>query len=258
MKTLLAFVVFSAILLATSYFVPVTADSVSIYPDKSMFTEDEQVTFFGTVGETDFSEPVTVIIRDSNDNFVMMGNSLSTMDGKFEVTVNPEPKLMTRGIHTATLYLNDVQTDEKTYFDFSPDGSPIVHTEAEEQLIFSIIHDQNFSEEVSVEDTKIVDSFDNEIDIASVEKPILISADVTNLGSDNQSFTYIVQIKDENDLSVSISWITGVLGSGQNFDVSVSWIPEYGGLYEAEIYVWEKISGGPVLSKPQSIPIIVV
>lgn len=258
MKTLLAFVVFFAIILATNYFVPITADSVSIRTDKLLYPEGEQITFLGTVEEADFNEPVNVVIRDSDNNFVVMGSSFSGSDGKFEIKVSADEKFVNKGMYTVTLFLNDVQTDEKTYFDFSPDGSTVIHSEAEEQLIHSINSDQNFVEEVSVGGIEIVDSSDNELQITSVYKQILISAEVTNLDGDTQSFSYIVQIKDENEANVALSWVSGILSSEQTFDVSVSWTPEEEGIYEAEIFVWDEISGGLALSEPQKVPIIVV
>lgn len=258
MKVLMAFVVFSAMLLATNYFVPITADSVSIHTNKSLYSGSEQITFQGTVEETDFNEPVSVVIRDSKENFVVMESSFSGSDGKFEINVLPDGKFVNKGLYTATLFLNDVQTDEKTFFDFSPDGSAVIHSENEEQLIQSINHDENFVEEVSVDRAQVVDRSDNELKTASVDKQILISAEVTNLDGDIQSFSYIVQIKDENEATAALSWVSGTLKSDQTFDVSVSWTPEYEGIYEAKIFVWDEISGGLALSEPQIVPLIVV
>lgn len=258
MKTMLGFVIFSIILLTTNYSEPIAADSVSIYTDKTLYHNGEEIIFFGTVEEADFNEPVSVVVRDSQDNFVIMGSSLVTSESKFEITVPTDPKFENKGMHTATLFLNDLKTDEQNYFDFSPDGSAVIHTESEKQLIQSINQYKTFVEGVSVDEAQVVDSFDNEIDITTVDKPVLISADVTNLEADNQSFAYIIQIKDDENTTISISWITGVLSPDQTFDVSLSWTPEYAGLYNAEIYVWDQISEANALSEPQMVTLIVV
>src|SRR5215472_11448514 len=72
-----------------------------------------------------------------------------------------------------------------------------------------------------------------------VNKQVQITADVSNGQDRDQSFAYLVQIKDQNGVVVQLSWLTGTLTPGQSLNPSQSWTPSYAGSYTAEIFVWD-------------------
>ncbi len=86
-----------------------------------------------------------------------------------------------------------------------------------------------------------------------VDKQIMIVADVANNQDRQQAFAYIVQIKDQNDVTVSLSWLTGMLSPFQTFSPAQSWIPSLPGKYDVEIFVWSSIDNPDALSPPQKI-----
>lgn len=88
-----------------------------------------------------------------------------------------------------------------------------------------------------------------------IDKQIMIVADVVNNLDRQQSFAYIVQIKDQNDVTVSLSWLTGMLSPNQTFSPAQSWIPDMPGTYNVEIFVWSSIDNPDALSPPQKITI---
>ena len=88
-----------------------------------------------------------------------------------------------------------------------------------------------------------------------VDKQIQIVADLTNNQYKDQSFAYLVQIKDVNGVTVSLSWITGLLSAGQTMSPAQSWTPSVEGTYTAEIFVWASIDNPDALSAPLSIKI---
>lgn len=88
-----------------------------------------------------------------------------------------------------------------------------------------------------------------------VDKQIQIVADLTNNQNKDQSFAYLVQIKDTNGVTVSLSWITGLLSSGQTMSPAQSWTPSVEGIYTAEIFVWESIDNPDALSAPLTLKI---
>lgn len=96
---------------------------------------------------------------------------------------------------------------------------------------------------------------DSPIEIASkssktVEtgKQIQIAADLQNNQDFEQDFAYIVQIQNENGVTVSLAWLTGTLQPAQSFSPAISWIPNEAGQYEATIFVWESITNPSALS----------
>jgi hypothetical protein len=93
---------------------------------------------------------------------------------------------------------------------------------------------------------------------ALVDTQVEITADLTNNQDRTQSFAYLVQIQDENGVTMSLSWITGSLEPGQFMSPSQSWTPTSLGRYTAQIFVWESVDNPDALSVPLTIKINVV
>jgi len=93
---------------------------------------------------------------------------------------------------------------------------------------------------------------------ALVDTQVQIVADLTNNQNRVQPFAYLVQIQDENGVTVSLSWITGSLEPGQFMNPSQSWTPTSTGKYTAQIFVWESVDNPDALSVPLTIKISVV
>jgi hypothetical protein len=99
---------------------------------------------------------------------------------------------------------------------------------------------------------RTVDAFGNSLDTVSVDQQVQISADLSNGQDREQAFAYLVQIQDENGVTVSLAWITGSLSSGQSFSPALSWIPSEAGTYTATAFVWESVDNPTALSPPVS------
>lgn len=90
-----------------------------------------------------------------------------------------------------------------------------------------------------------------------VNKQVQIAADVSNGQDRDQSFAYLVQIKDQNGVVIQLSWLTGTLTPSQSLNPSQSWTPTSPGSYTAEIFVWNSINNPDALSPPLSMTIAV-
>lgn len=84
----------------------------------------------------------------------------------------------------------------------------------------------------------------------TVGNQIMVTADVTNNQNTSQSFAYITQIKNEKQVVISLSWLTGSLSPRQSLSPAQSWTPTEPGLYTVEIFVWESIDNPDALSPP--------
>lgn len=106
---------------------------------------------------------------------------------------------------------------------------------------------------------RLVNSFGAPVvDLLNVNQQVQITADVKNLTDATQNFTYIVQIKNENDIVVSLSWISGLsLAPNQTLSPAISWMPHSPGTFTAEIYVWESLKNQFALAKQVDITAIV-
>lgn len=91
-----------------------------------------------------------------------------------------------------------------------------------------------------------------------VGKQVQITTDLTNGQDRTQPFAYIVQIRNQDGVVYSLSWITGTLDAGQSLSPSQSWMPTSPGTYTAEIFVWASVNNPDALSPPLTMKIIVL
>jgi len=85
-------------------------------------------------------------------------------------------------------------------------------------------------------------------DNVNAGQQIQISADVINHQTKSQNFIYLVQIKNESDIVVSLGWISGQLTPDQKLSPSLSWSPKDSGKFTAEIFVWSGFKDHSALS----------
>lgn len=104
---------------------------------------------------------------------------------------------------------------------------------------------------------KVAAKLQNGVWQVPVNKQVQITADVNNGQDRDQPFAYIVQVKDQNDVVVQLSWLTGTLTSGQSLNPAQSWTPTTPGSYTAEIFVWNSITNPDALSPPLTMNITV-
>jgi len=83
-----------------------------------------------------------------------------------------------------------------------------------------------------------------------VGEQIMIMADISNNQDVQQNFAYITQVKNDDDVVISLSWLTGSLSPRQSFSPAQSWIPNESGNYHIQVFVWESIDNPEALSPP--------
>ena len=105
---------------------------------------------------------------------------------------------------------------------------------------------------------RVVDAFGSSVAEVSVDQQVQIAADVSNGQSSDQAFAYLVQVQDENGVTVSLAWITGSLTANQSMSPALSWTPSASGSYTATVFVWESVSNPTALSPTVSVNIDVV
>lgn len=93
----------------------------------------------------------------------------------------------------------------------------------------------------SIEDLYIADSSGKQINELMKDNQIQITSHIHNNQDYSQPFTSIIQITDEQNRIVSLSWITGKLSKLQNFELSQSWTPINSGNYQIETFVWKSL-----------------
>lgn len=113
-------------------------------------------------------------------------------------------------------------------------------------------------EHTSASNARILDSTGNSLSKVNVGQQIQIVSDVTNQENKEQPFAYLIQIQDNNGITLSLSWITGSMAPKQTLNLGQSWLPTTAGTYITQIFVWESITNPNALSTPLSLQIQVV
>ncbi len=101
------------------------------------------------------------------------------------------------------------------------------------------------------------DSTGNQISTVSASDQIQIVGKILNTQNLKQKFVYLFQVKDKNNLVVSISWIQGEISANQNLDISQSWVPQESGNYTIETYAWNSLTSATPLSPSLSSSVFV-
>ena len=110
---------------------------------------------------------------------------------------------------------------------------------------------------ISVEDVFVADSFGKPIFEPTINERIQIVGIISNNQNYDQSFTYIIQVKDQDGTVVSISWIQGKLTSNQRLELSQSWTPTAAGNYNIESFVWKSLKDPAPLSPISSFSYLI-
>ena len=175
--------------------------------------------------------------------------------GIFEGTVEFDPESASQG-HRLQVTEGDIVTAE--YGDYTlppPDGEGDSLSISATTLIGSIVPPL---ERAPASNPAIVDAFNNALASVSVDQQVQITADLTSGQDRDQDFAYLVQVQNEDGVTIALSWITGTLGAGATFSPSQSWTPSETGSYTATMFVWESVSNPTALSPQLSITIDVV
>jgi len=105
---------------------------------------------------------------------------------------------------------------------------------------------------ISVEDVFLADSFGVPIE-PTINEQIQIVGMISNNQNYDQSFVYIIQVRDQDRTVVSLSWIQGELTSNQSLELSQSWTPTESGNYAIETFVWNSLKDQIPLSPNSSL-----
>jgi hypothetical protein len=113
-------------------------------------------------------------------------------------------------------------------------------------------------ERADLTNVRLVNSFGESLSQnINTNQQIQVSADITNKQTNAQQFVYIVEILNEHQITLKITWFSGTLNPQQTFSPAISWLPNTPGTYTAKVYLWDSISNADALSRPLEIKFIV-
>ena len=121
-KNLFSLTIFG--MLFSSIAIPAFAEVETIQTDKLFYSNGDKIIFSGTV-DYDSTGLVSIVIRDSNEKFVLLTQALIKSDNTFERSVNSNEQFSVHGIYNATGFIVKISEGAFTIFDYSLDGSPV-------------------------------------------------------------------------------------------------------------------------------------
>jgi hypothetical protein len=156
-----------------------------------------------------------------------------------------------------------VQFSESVYFTIYCDGPASLHMrivgEKPKDTEFSIdarlllppviqFDDRPAIERAPASNLLLLDPSGKPVDAPRVGSEILIETEITNSLNMKLPFTYFVQVKDEDGFVLSLDWITGDLAPQQKLEPALRWMPEEGGKFTIETFVWLSVNDPEILS----------
>ena len=119
-------------IIAVALVMPAYADIKSFKTDKTFYKKGDKIIFSGAVEDEDVGEFVTVVVEDPAGNFVTLGSGYVTVDKNFTVTIDTDAKKIrekfdSHGVYNATGFVENKTNSKWVVFDFSLDGSPVIH-----------------------------------------------------------------------------------------------------------------------------------
>ena len=144
---------------------------------------------------------------------------------------------------------NDSEIDEsKTDDDEEVDENPSFYLDENDkpiEIVVPPIGENYFS------NFRVIGESGNSVSFTTPDHMLVFTSDLANPKKITQHYSYIIQIKDDENKVLAIKWFEGSVGPGESVSPKISWIPETVGRYHITSFVWEGIEHPKPLGSPQ-------
>lgn len=109
-----------------------------------------------------------------------------------------------------------------------------------------------------IKNPRLVNSFGEPVSQnINTNQQVQVHAEITNRQDIQQDFVYIVQILNEDKVTLKLTWFIARLNPQQTLSPAISWSTDEPGTYTAKIYVWDSIKDASALTSSTELKIIV-
>ena len=204
-------------------------DTLTLKTNSEIYYPNDKLIVFGNASS---SATVTVIVLNPLNNTIAVAQSNADASGFYNITVFTYPS-----------------TAVGSY----PYGNYTVKVSSAGESLEKVVRFTARMElPIQLGNISFVNMFGSPINKLTPGRLVVIQCKMMNLESITHNYTFIVQVKDENGVIVSFSFITGKIHSGDSMTPGVSWTPANVGNYSIEVYVWESFISMKPLAKMQS------
>ncbi len=220
--------------------------AISIAVDLTRHNPSDTVTVSGNVSHAIRNKSVVFMVADPENKLYTRGQTELKPDGTFEWAFKVADTVSAGTWTVKAKYIDEVTT---TSFEIvKPNAATNTPEPAKPEPIASVPTMTFKNEKVTIARSTITDQASTQLSNVIVGQPAMIQSVVRNNQETEQTFAYMVQIKDSNGVTVKLEAIEGVLPAGKSFTVGVSWTPETVGSYSAETFVWKSLKESVPLS----------
>jgi len=101
----------------------------------------------------------------------------------------------------------------------------------------------------------IIETPVNGIVEAEKGQELVLERIIENKKDAKQQFIYILQVKDSDGVTISLSWVKGEVAPNDSIKMSQTWNGEYSGAYILQIFVWESMENPTILAPVHDVMI---
>ncbi len=212
--------------------------TISVAVDKIRYSAGDTVTLSGKVLNAVQNKSVIFQVVDPTDSLYTRGQAELKADGTFEWFFKVADIAPVGSWSIKTKFADQVATAsfEIERLDVAAAPEPVKQTP-----ISNLPVTKFKDEKVTITRSLITDQTNTQLSNVDAGQLMMIQSLVRNNQEIQQTFAYIVQIKDSKGIVVKLEAVEGLLPSGKSFTVGVSWTPESAGTYSAEAFVWKSL-----------------
>lgn len=95
------------------------------------------------------------------------------------------------------------------------------------------------------------------LDTAGIRSQVMLSTTISNPQSARQPFITLFEVRDSNQVTVFLSWVSGTIPPGEQFDLGVMWQPQTTGSYNVRTYAVTDLKNPQILSAAKTATVSV-
>jgi hypothetical protein len=214
--------------------------TISMEVDQLRHNVGDTVVISGAVSKSTQNKSLVLQVLDPANKVYTRGQVELNIDGTFEWKFKV-PETVSAGTWTVkTKYSDQVAT--VSFEVVKPNLNVDTPQPAKPEPKETVLPMKFKNEKITIARSAITDQTNAQLSNVSAGQLVVIQSVLRNNQETQETFAYVVQIKDSHGIVVKLESVQGVIPSGKSFTVGVSWVPEVTGSYSAETFVWKSLN----------------
>ncbi len=214
--------------------------TISMEMDQLRYNVGDRIAVSGTISKGILNKSLVLQVLDPKEKLYTRGQVQLEEDGTFEWTFKVADTVSAGTWTVKTKYADQIAT--VSFEIVKPDLAVDTPEPAKPEPKVSVLPMKFKNEKITIARSAITDQTNADLSNVSAGQLVVIQSVIRNNQETQETFAYVVQIKDSNGIVIKLESVEGVIPSAKSFTVGVSWIPEVTGTYSAETFVWRSLN----------------